>query len=185
MLVPYTITSLRNIYGWSPWHQQCPALTSCGDLSRHSGHRQDDCNCGVFAISCHTKLFLGLCNINEWWIGGHRSHTLAHHRGGHGLNVLIAVTYNSQSNSKLYLQKNNHIPTPHPPSRTCPLKTNINRSFCPCCCVSLGCRHSRHDIGKVSNIRRTKSKNLNASRLGLQLSLRNILKPTVKWRMKM
>ena len=88
MLVPYTITLLRNIYGWSPWHQQCPALTSCGDLLRHSGHRQDDCNCGVFAISCHTKLFLGLCNINEWWIGRHRSHTLD--RFGH--NFLCRVT---------------------------------------------------------------------------------------------
>ena len=34
---------------------------------------------------------------------------------------------------------------------------------------------------KISNIRRTKSQTLNASRLGLQLSLRNILKPSVKW----
>ena len=38
---------------------------------------------------------------------------------------------------------------------------------------------------KVSNIRRTKYQNSNVSRLGLQLSLRNILKPSVKWRMKM
>ena len=38
---------------------------------------------------------------------------------------------------------------------------------------------------KLSNIRRSKSQNLNVSRLGLQLSLRNILKPNVKWRMKM
>ena len=38
---------------------------------------------------------------------------------------------------------------------------------------------------KISNIRRTKSQNLNVSRLGLQLSLCNILKPSVKWRMKM
>ena len=38
---------------------------------------------------------------------------------------------------------------------------------------------------KVSNIRCTESQNLNVSHLGLQLSLRNILKPSIKWRMKM
>ena len=38
---------------------------------------------------------------------------------------------------------------------------------------------------KVSNIRRTKSQNLNDSRLVLQLSLPNRLKPGVKSRMKM
>ena len=38
---------------------------------------------------------------------------------------------------------------------------------------------------KISNIRRTKSQNLNASGLGLQLSLCSILKPGVKSRMKM
>ena len=38
---------------------------------------------------------------------------------------------------------------------------------------------------KVSNIRRTKSQNLNASRLILQLSLPTPLKPGVKLRMKM
>ena len=87
-------------------------------------HRQDDCNCGVFAISEHTKKFLGLCNINEWG-RRHRSHTLAHldaiscvtwliywsHRGRiHGSNFLTALTYSTQSNSKLYVQKNNYVP---------------------------------------------------------------------------
>ena len=38
---------------------------------------------------------------------------------------------------------------------------------------------------KVSNIRHTESQNWNVSRLSLQLSLRNILKPSVKLRMKM
>ena len=38
---------------------------------------------------------------------------------------------------------------------------------------------------KVSNIRRTKSQNLKASRLILQMSLPNPLKPGVKLRMKM
>ena len=44
----------------------------------------------------------------------------------------------------------------------------------------------RHDLyRKVSNIRRTKSPNLNVSRLALLLSLPNPLKPGVKLRMKM
>ena len=38
---------------------------------------------------------------------------------------------------------------------------------------------------KISNIRRTKSPNLNVSRLVLQLSLPNPMKPGVKSRMKM
>ena len=38
---------------------------------------------------------------------------------------------------------------------------------------------------KIFNIRCTKSQNLDVSRLGLQVSLRYILKPSVKWRMKM
>ena len=38
---------------------------------------------------------------------------------------------------------------------------------------------------KISNTRRIKSKNINVSRLGLQLSSHNILKPSVQWRMKM
>ena len=38
---------------------------------------------------------------------------------------------------------------------------------------------------QVSNIRRTESKTLNVSRLSLQLSLHNLLKPGVKPRMKM
>ena len=38
---------------------------------------------------------------------------------------------------------------------------------------------------KISNTRRTISLNLNVSRLGLQLSLRNILKQSVGWRVKM
>ena len=44
---------------------------------------------------------------------------------------------------------------------------------------------SKINYCKISNIRRTKSQNLYVSRLGLQLSLPNILKPNVKWRMKM
>ena len=41
------------------------------------------------------------------------------------------------------------------------------------------------DYRKFSNIRRTKSQNLNVSLLILQLYLRNLLKPCVKARMKM
>ena len=47
------------------------------------------------------------------------------------------------------------------------------------------CVHGPKSYRKVSNIRRTKSQNLNASRLILQLSLPNPLKPGVKLRMKM
>ena len=42
-----------------------------------------------------------------------------------------------------------------------------------------------HNYRKISNVRCIKSQNLNASRLGLQLSLCNILKPGVKTIMKM
>ena len=58
----------------------------------------------------------------------------------------------------------------------CRMKAYINQSIKP---SGIG------TYRKVSNIRRTKCQNLNASRLGLQLSLRNILKSSVKWRMKM
>ena len=43
----------------------------------------------------------------------------------------------------------------------------------------------RQEYHKISNIRRTKSPNLNVSRLILQLSLPNTMKPGVKSRMKM
>ena len=48
----------------------------------------------------------------------------------------------------------------------------------------LGVEYASEDR-KISNERRTKSPNLNASRLGLQLFLRNIWKPGVKLRPKM
>ena len=38
---------------------------------------------------------------------------------------------------------------------------------------------------KLSNMSLTKSQNLNVSHHGLELSLNNILKPSVSWRMKM
>ena len=43
----------------------------------------------------------------------------------------------------------------------------------------------RYEYRNISNIKRTKSQNLNVSRLGLKLTLRNIFKPSVKWRRKM
>ena len=76
---------------------------------------------------CHIraqKLLLGLRNIYEWW-RGRCSHTMArleailcltwlihrsHRRRYHDSNFLTAVTYSSQSNSKLYVQKNNYVP---------------------------------------------------------------------------
>ena len=60
-----------------------------------------------------------------------------------------------------------------------------------CYDVALRCQSSTATSGrnksyrKISNIRRTKFQNLKVSRLSLQLSLHNILKPSVKWRMKM
>ena len=45
--------------------------------------------------------------------------------------------------------------------------------------------HHQETYHKISNIRRTKSQNFTVSRFGLQLSLRNIFKPSVKCRMKM
>ena len=42
-----------------------------------------------------------------------------------------------------------------------------------------------HIYHKISNIRCTKFQNWNVSRLGLHLTLHSILKPGVKWRMKM
>ena len=44
---------------------------------------------------------------------------------------------------------------------------------------------SQDTYRKISNIRRTEYHNLNFSRLDLRLSLRNILEPGVKLRMKM
>ena len=48
-----------------------------------------------------------------------------------------------------------------------------------------GAQLINNDYRKLSDTRRTKSQNWNVSRLSLQLSLCNILKPSVKWRMKM
>ena len=56
-------------------HPPCLALPSCGDLSHHNGHRQDHCDCRLFALSDRTHQFSGLCNINEWR-KRHRSHTV-------------------------------------------------------------------------------------------------------------
>ena len=42
-----------------------------------------------------------------------------------------------------------------------------------------------YKYSQIVNIRRTNSQNLNASRLVLQLSLPNLLKPCIKLRMKM
>ena len=52
-------------------------------------------------------------------------------------------------------------------------------------CQCYGQPELDHDYRKISNIRRTKSPNLTVSRLVLQLSLPNPMKPGVKSRMKM
>ena len=96
-------------------------------------------------ISYHTKLILGLCNINEWW-RWQRSHILArldeiscvtwfiyrsHRREEHGSNSLTAVTYSSQSNSKLYVQRNNYVPNPPIELAQCLNKANRINSAGP------------------------------------------------------
>ena len=71
-----------------------------------------------------TQIYLWLCSINELQ-RGHRSQILAlfgrnfvchvtylpiHRRRDHGSNFLITVTYSIQSNSKLYVLKNDYVP---------------------------------------------------------------------------
>ena len=87
-------------------------------------HRQDDCNCGAFAISEHTKWFPGLVIQRSGEEDTERILWLAldaiscvtwlvywsHRRRIHGSNFLTAVTYSTQSNSKLFVQKNNYVP---------------------------------------------------------------------------
>ena len=51
--------------------------------------------------------------------------------------------------------------------------------------VCLGVLFSNRDYNKISNVRHNESQNLNDSRLVLHLSLPNLLKLGVKWRMKM
>ena len=66
-------------------------------------------------------------------------------------------------------------------------------SFASCHCVTCWSMHSLQyqlhipafNYHEISDISGTKSQNSNISCLGLQLSLHNILKPGVKWRMKM
>ena len=58
--------------------------------------------------------------------------------------------------------------------------------ICVCICISHPwIWHASAIYRQISNISRTKSRNLNASRLVLQLSLCNILKPGVETRIKM
>ena len=81
---------------------------------------------------------------------------------------------------------------------TCLISAHSNNIFYPVAgdnlidykeCIPFYVIVTQSSINKVyrehSNIWRTKSQNFNVSRFGLQLSLRNILKPGVKWRMKL
>ena len=134
-MVPYTITSLRNFHGLLLWQRPCTVLTSCGDLYHHSGHRQHDWNCCVYAISDNTKLILGLCNMNKWW-RWHRLHTLARF----GRNFVCHVTYlpiSTQERPRVELSYRGYSQQPVEfkivrtekwlrtklPSRTCPLRS--------------------------------------------------------------
>ena len=94
---------------------------------------EDECNCGVFVISEHTILFVGLCNINKWQ-RGHRSHIMARFRR----NFVCQVTYLPISQKQIprfELSYHGKLQQPvefkivrtekylrtEPPSRTCPL----------------------------------------------------------------
>ena len=109
-------------YGCLP----CPVLSSGGNLARHSNDFQDNCNYRLFVISHYKNQFSWLCNINDWQ-KQHRLHIvgrfvwliyLPHRRGVHSTNFLAAVTCDSQSNSKSYLQKHNYVQNYY---LTCPL----------------------------------------------------------------
>ena len=93
-------------------------------LGESRAYGQDDLNCGVFAISDNTKLILGRCSMNKWW-RWHRSHILAcfgrnfvchvtylpiSPQGRPRFERSYRITYSSQWNSKLYVQKNNYVP---------------------------------------------------------------------------
>ena len=130
-LFPIGFTGRKNKFGLLNGHVMegfsCPALPSCGDLSRHSGHRQNDYNCRLFAISDHTRsIFRTL-----WYKGVMKTVQIAYcdssrmqccvscdlftdftGRVGHGTNSLTTVTCGSQSNAKLYLQKNSCVQNP-------------------------------------------------------------------------
>ena len=94
------------------------AVTMVTGHAQHCGHRQGDCNCRLFAKSDHTKRALwykGGCKFCVTWFI-----YASHGMGGHGTNFLTAVIYDSQSNTKLYWQKNNYVhhPATHPPPPT-------------------------------------------------------------------
>ena len=70
----------------------------------------------------------------------------------------------------------------------CNLRRNIAECFLPLAKAFLGVIADtgwKRAYRYISNIGRTKSQNLNVSRLVLQLSFLNLLKPDVKSRMKM
>ena len=62
---------------------------------------------------------------------------------------------------------------------------NVSNTRTQYCMVQLFFKEQKKCYRKISNIRRTKSPSLNVSRLVLQLSLPNPMKPGVKSRMKM
>ena len=127
---------MQNSFG--PWNDHWRIFMGChhGTSRAHGWHLAVTCNVTVAIVktivvvaylpSNHTKLFLGLCNEKRvvkktdrilclvldaiscvtWLI--YRSHR----RGGHGSNFLTALFYSGQSNSKLYVQKNNYVLNP-------------------------------------------------------------------------
>ena len=122
-LFPIGFTGRKNKFGLLNGHMMkgfsCPALPSCGDLFRHSGHHQNDYNCRLLVISDHTRSIFGTL----WYKGVMKTTPIAicgssrmqfcvscdlftdfAGRVGHGTNPLAALSCGSRSNAKLYLQ---------------------------------------------------------------------------------
>ena len=80
-------------------------------------------------------------------------------------------------------KSNNHIKTVHLVFKS-HLNEQVSLKYLACCCYTgIDCYINTFNYCQISNIGRTKSHNLNVSRLALLL--RNLLKPGVKWIMNM
>ena len=91
------------------------------------------------------------------------------------LNFEVLITYTWGQNLVLDMPVNGLAPNSARPSAYTGMTKKLDMIFFP----------SFFIYRQVSDIRCTEFQNLNVSRLGLQLFLRNILKPGVKPRMKM
>ena len=87
-------------HGFSLWSPDMPTAAILRWPAHHNGHRQDDCNCRLFAISHHIKSNSRLCNINQWW-KQNRSHIAARF----GCSFVCHLTYlTTSSQGKLQFE---------------------------------------------------------------------------------